>query len=100
MYTVRTGSDIAETQISDLSDAEVGVLLEVYEVLRLTPGNGRKFVPADMLPAFAQPTVNFGVPLPAGVPRSVTVASGTLPPAVQAGRRGGRRRHPRVLVLN
>jgi hypothetical protein len=35
------GSDIAEAQIDDLSDAEVDVLLEIYEVLRLTPGNGR-----------------------------------------------------------
>jgi hypothetical protein len=35
------GSDIAEAQIDELSDAEIDVLLEVYEVLRLTPGNGR-----------------------------------------------------------
>jgi hypothetical protein len=35
------GSDIAEAQIDDLSDAEVDVLLEIYGVLRLTPGNGR-----------------------------------------------------------
>jgi hypothetical protein len=35
------GSDIAEAQIDDLSDAEVDALLEIYEVLRLTPGNGR-----------------------------------------------------------
>jgi hypothetical protein len=35
------GSDIAEAQIDDLSDAEVDVLLEIYEVLRFTPGNGR-----------------------------------------------------------
>ena len=40
------GSDVAEAQIDDLSDAEIGVLLEVYEVLRLTPGNGRKLRPA------------------------------------------------------
>lgn len=40
------GSDIAETQIDELSRAEVDVLLEIYEVLRLTPGNGRKLVPA------------------------------------------------------
>jgi hypothetical protein len=33
--------DIAEAQIDDLSDAEVDVLLEIYEVLRLTPDNGR-----------------------------------------------------------
>jgi hypothetical protein len=31
------GSDIAEAQIDDLSDAEVDVLLEIYGVLRLTP---------------------------------------------------------------
>lgn len=35
------GSAIAEAQIDDLSDAEVDVLLVIYEVLRLTPGNGR-----------------------------------------------------------
>ncbi len=35
------GSDIAEAQIDALSDAEVDVLLDLYEVLRLTPGNGR-----------------------------------------------------------
>ncbi len=34
------GSDVAEAQIDDLSDAEIDVLLEIYEVLRLTPGNG------------------------------------------------------------
>lgn len=39
------GSDVAEAQIDDLSDAEVGVLLEIYEVLRLAPGNGRMLVP-------------------------------------------------------
>jgi hypothetical protein len=40
------GSDVAEAQIDDLSDAEIDVLLEIYEVLRLTPGNGRKLGPA------------------------------------------------------
>ena len=40
------GSDVAEAQIDDLSDAEIDVLLEIYEVLRLTPGNGRKLAPA------------------------------------------------------
>jgi hypothetical protein len=35
------GSDVAEAQIDDLSDAEIDVLLEIYEVLRLTPDNGR-----------------------------------------------------------
>ncbi len=36
------GSDVAEAQIDDLSDPEIDVLLETYEVLRLTPENGRK----------------------------------------------------------
>jgi hypothetical protein len=45
VYTIRMGSDVAEAQIDALSDAEVNVLLEVYEVLRLTPGNGRRLVP-------------------------------------------------------
>ena len=40
------GSDVAEAQIDDLSDAEIDVLLEIYEVLRLTPGNGRPLRPA------------------------------------------------------
>ena len=35
------GTGIAEAQIGGLSDAEVDVLLEIYEVLRLAPGNGR-----------------------------------------------------------
>jgi hypothetical protein len=39
------GSDVAEAQIDDLSDAEIDVLLEIYEVLRLTPGNGRQLHP-------------------------------------------------------
>ena len=39
------GSDIAEAQIDELSGAEVDVLLEIYEVLRITPDNGRKLVP-------------------------------------------------------
>ncbi|MFF4779009.1 hypothetical protein ACFY05_39915 [Microtetraspora fusca] len=41
------GSDVAEAQIDDLSDAEINVLLEIYEVLRLTPGNGRKLNPTS-----------------------------------------------------
>ena len=45
MYIIRVGSDVAEAQIEGLSDAEVDVLLEIYEVLRLTPDNGRKLVP-------------------------------------------------------
>jgi hypothetical protein len=40
------GSGIAEAQIDGLSDAEIDLLLEIYEVLRLTPGNGRKLGPA------------------------------------------------------
>jgi hypothetical protein len=40
------GSGVAEAQIDDLSDAEIDVLLEIYEVLRLTPGNGRRLTPA------------------------------------------------------
>ncbi len=40
------GSDIAEAQIDDLSDAEIDVLLELYEALRLTPGNGRRLSPS------------------------------------------------------
>ena len=39
------GSDVAENQIDSLSDAEIDVLLEIYEVLQLTPDNGRKPVP-------------------------------------------------------
>jgi hypothetical protein len=39
------GSDVAEAQIGGLSDAGIDVLLEIYEVLRLTPGNGRKLGP-------------------------------------------------------
>ncbi|WP_433501752.1 hypothetical protein ACQP1K_29410 (plasmid) [Sphaerimonospora sp. CA-214678] len=42
MYAIRMGSDIAEAQIDDLSDPEVDVLLDIYEVLRLTPDNGRE----------------------------------------------------------
>ena len=40
------GSGVAEAQIDDLSDAEVGVLVEICEVLRLKPGNGRRLRPA------------------------------------------------------
>ena len=40
------GSDVAEAQVDALADAEVDVLLEIYEVLRLTPGNGRGLTPA------------------------------------------------------
>ncbi|MEU0569268.1 hypothetical protein ABZ297_28380 [Nonomuraea sp. NPDC005983] len=39
------GSDVAEAQIDGLSDPEVDVLLEIYEVLRLTPDNGRRLSP-------------------------------------------------------
>ena len=34
------GSDVAEAQVDDVSDAEVDVLLEIYEVL--TSDNGPK----------------------------------------------------------
>ena len=36
------GSDVAEAQIDDLSDAGTGIGREIYEVLRLTPDNDRK----------------------------------------------------------
>ena len=39
------GSDVAEAQIDDLSDAEIDVLLKIYEVLRLIPDNGRRLGP-------------------------------------------------------
>jgi hypothetical protein len=45
VYTIRMGSDVAEAQIGGLSDAEIDVLVEIYEVLRLTPDNGRKLIP-------------------------------------------------------
>ncbi|MFB9530234.1 hypothetical protein [Nonomuraea roseola] len=37
------GSDVAKAQIDALSDPEIDVLPEIYEVLRLTPGNGRDY---------------------------------------------------------
>lgn len=43
------GSDIAAAQIDELPDAEIDVLLEIYEVLRLTPDNGRKLVPTGSM---------------------------------------------------
>ena len=49
MYTVRMGGDVAAAQINGLSDAEIDVLLEIYEVLRLTPDNGRKLSPAGSM---------------------------------------------------
>lgn len=39
------GSDVAEARIDNLSDAELDLPLEIYEVLRLTPNNGRKLRP-------------------------------------------------------
>lgn len=42
------GSSIAEQQIEELTDAEASVLLEIYEVLRLTPGNGRPLGTGNM----------------------------------------------------
>ncbi|MEO3858660.1 hypothetical protein [Acrocarpospora sp. B8E8] len=41
MYIIRIGSPVAEARLADLSDAEIDILLEIYEVLRMTPGNGR-----------------------------------------------------------
>jgi len=43
------GSLVAEQQLDDLSDAELAILLEIYEVLRLTPDNGRKLGSGNML---------------------------------------------------
>jgi hypothetical protein len=43
------GSDVAEAQVDDLSDAEIDALLEIYEVLRLAPGNGRRLSPAGSM---------------------------------------------------
>lgn len=34
------GSGIAEAQVGALSDSEFGALMELYEALRLAPGNG------------------------------------------------------------
>jgi hypothetical protein len=45
VYIIRMGSDVAEAQIDDLSDAEMDVLVGIYEVLRLAPGNGRRLSP-------------------------------------------------------
>ncbi|MEV0589443.1 hypothetical protein [Nonomuraea sp. NPDC050310] len=49
MYTILIGDDDAERQIADLSDDEIDALLEVYDVLRLTPDNGRKLGSGNML---------------------------------------------------
>lgn len=43
------GSPIAEAQIGELSDTEIDILLEIYEVLRLTPENGRRLGSGNML---------------------------------------------------
>lgn len=40
MYVIRMGDGVAEAQIRGLSDDELGVLMEIYDVLRLTPENG------------------------------------------------------------
>lgn len=45
MYDVRTGDDTADAQVSALSDTEFVALMELYEALRLTPGNGRRHTP-------------------------------------------------------
>lgn len=39
------GTRDAEVQVDALSPAEFGVLMEIYDVLRLTPGNGRQLRP-------------------------------------------------------
>jgi hypothetical protein len=82
------GSDVAEAQVDDLSDAEIGILLEVYEVLRLTPGNGRKLRPAGNMHVWdfkgiSQPRDPRGTDwfprgssLVVGVPRSSRVLAG------------------------
>lgn len=38
------GSGIAEAQVDALSDSEFSALMELYEALRLAPGNGRLHV--------------------------------------------------------
>lgn len=45
MYDIRTGDDVADAQVNALTDAEFDILMELFEVLRLTPGNGRVHVP-------------------------------------------------------
>jgi hypothetical protein len=45
VYVIRTGDGVADAQVAGLSDAEAAVLASLYDVLRLTPGNGRLFVP-------------------------------------------------------
>ncbi|MGV9601673.1 hypothetical protein ACWDR1_33950 [Streptosporangium sandarakinum] len=42
MYDITMGSPVAEAQLDALSDSEIDTLLEIYEVLRLAPGNGRR----------------------------------------------------------
>ncbi|MFF0246954.1 hypothetical protein ACWEU6_13885 [Streptosporangium sandarakinum] len=42
MYDITMGSPAAEAQLDALSDPEIDTLPEIYEVLRLTPGNGRR----------------------------------------------------------
>ncbi|GAA1001177.1 hypothetical protein GCM10009555_105320 [Acrocarpospora macrocephala] len=49
MYVIRIGSPVAEAQLADLSDAEIDILLEIYEVLRMTPENGRSLGTGNML---------------------------------------------------
>ena len=46
------GSDGAEAQIDDLYDAEIDVLRQIYEVLRLTADNGRKLGPTGNMYAW------------------------------------------------
>jgi hypothetical protein len=44
VYDIRMGSGIAEAQVDALSNSEFDALMELYEVLRLAPGNGRAHV--------------------------------------------------------
>jgi hypothetical protein len=44
VYAIRTGDDVADAQVAGLPDAQAAVLAELYDVLRLTPGNGRLLV--------------------------------------------------------
>jgi hypothetical protein len=40
VYDIRMGSSIAEAQVDALPDDEFDALMELYEALRLAPGNG------------------------------------------------------------
>lgn len=45
MYAIRTGDGVADAQVAGLPDVQAAVLAELYDVLRLAPGNGRLLVP-------------------------------------------------------